>query len=40
MVSRTAYAVFAIGHRRVGLERLAGTLTRLWVNALRNQCER
>jgi AcrR family transcriptional regulator len=35
MVSRTAYAVFVLRHKRIGFERLVRTLTRLWVNALR-----
>lgn len=34
MVSRVAYSVYVLGERR-SLDRLVGTLTRLWVNALR-----
>jgi AcrR family transcriptional regulator len=34
MVSRSAYAAFAIGRPSVSVEQLAETLTRLWVNAL------
>ncbi len=34
MVSRSAYAAFAVGRRPVSVERLAATLTRLWANAL------
>lgn len=34
MVSRTAYAVFVLRHKRIGFERLVRTLTRLWTNAL------
>jgi AcrR family transcriptional regulator len=35
MVSRSAYVAFALGREPAGLEALADTLTRLWVNALR-----
>lgn len=35
MVSRSAYAAFAIGREPAGLDALADTLTRLWANALR-----
>jgi hypothetical protein len=34
MVSRSAYAAFVLGDPPAGLEPLAATLTRLWVNAL------
>jgi AcrR family transcriptional regulator len=34
MVSRSAYAAFAVGRPSVSVEQLAETLTRLWVNAL------
>lgn len=34
MVSRTAYVAFALGRKRIDFERLVGTLTRLWTNAL------
>jgi AcrR family transcriptional regulator len=34
MVSRSAYAAFAVGHPPASVEQLADTLTRLWVNAL------
>jgi len=35
MVSRSAYAAFAVGREPVDTARLAATLTRLWVNSLR-----
>jgi AcrR family transcriptional regulator len=35
MVSRSAYAAFVLGDPPADIEPLAGTLTRLWVNALR-----
>jgi AcrR family transcriptional regulator len=35
MVSRSAYVAFALGREPAGLQALADTLTRLWVNALR-----
>ena len=35
MVSRSAYAAFAVGRQPVSVEHLAATLTRLWANALR-----
>ena len=34
MVSRSAYAVFAVGRQPVSVAELAATLTRLWANAL------
>jgi hypothetical protein len=34
MVSRSAYAAFAVGHPPASAGQLADTLTRLWVNAL------
>jgi hypothetical protein len=34
MVSRSAYAVFAMGRQSAGAGELAATLTRLWANAL------
>jgi AcrR family transcriptional regulator len=34
MVSRSAYAVFAVGRQPVSVGELAATLTRLWANAL------
>ena len=34
MVSRSAYAVFAVGRQSVSVGELAATLTRLWANAL------
>jgi hypothetical protein len=34
MVSRSAYAAFALGRQSVSVEHLAATLTRLWANAL------
>ena len=34
MVSRSAYAVFAMGRQPVSVGELASTLTRLWANAL------
>lgn len=34
MVSRSAYAAFALGHSPASAGQLADTLTRLWVNAL------
>ena len=33
MVSRSAYAAFAVGSPSVSVEQLAENLTRLWVNA-------
>jgi hypothetical protein len=38
MVSRSAYFAFAVG-RRIELEALVRTLTRLWVNALRPRAD-
>jgi hypothetical protein len=35
MVSRSAYVTFALGQGPADVGRLAATLTRLWVNALR-----
>ena len=34
MVSRSAYAVFAMDRQPAGVGDLAATLTRLWANAL------
>ncbi|HEX9528563.1 MAG TPA: hypothetical protein VF951_13775 [Streptosporangiaceae bacterium] len=35
MISRSAYAAFAVGRGDIDVHQLAATITRLWVNGLR-----